>query len=285
MYQYYYFMFFGQEVGYLPVAALAPCFVSRAVHAHVYIYLRGFPHLATAVKIASFHYILTYLLSQCFCRAAAIVSNCATPPPHTHTQALLNKRRLRCKGPPFLRLLEAMRFLEQMLSAVRHLLLHGLAHNDIKPGKIFLHVVRIYVCTRYRVWGAVASRCILQRIIASRHARGRLLLWLLHEGMAATKRAHPILPLILAAHGSESSQTIKKNHTNCRSRWRLLRSATQRVGLGKRTPSTRAVQVIRVHLWVNLWVVPYFLTPPWMTAPTAHITCCCMFWRVISYLL
>ncbi|CAN0106327.1 unnamed protein product [Scytosiphon promiscuus] len=48
-------------------------------------------------------------------------------------QALLNKRRLRCKGPPFLRLLEAMRFLEQMLSAVSHLLAHGVAHNDIKP--------------------------------------------------------------------------------------------------------------------------------------------------------
>ncbi|CAM9286547.1 unnamed protein product [Ectocarpus sp. 12 AP-2014] len=48
-------------------------------------------------------------------------------------QALLNKRRLRCKGPPFLRLLETMRFLKQMLSAVSHLLAHGVAHNDIKP--------------------------------------------------------------------------------------------------------------------------------------------------------
>lgn len=49
-------------------------------------------------------------------------------------QALLNKRLGRCAGPPFLRLLDAMRFLEQMLSAVGHLLEHGLAHNDIKPG-------------------------------------------------------------------------------------------------------------------------------------------------------
>ncbi|CAM9696013.1 unnamed protein product, partial [Ectocarpus fasciculatus] len=48
-------------------------------------------------------------------------------------QALLNKRRLRCKGPPFLRLLETMQFLKQMLSAVSHLLAHGVAHNDIKP--------------------------------------------------------------------------------------------------------------------------------------------------------
>ncbi|CAN0277287.1 unnamed protein product, partial [Ectocarpus sp. 8 AP-2014] len=48
-------------------------------------------------------------------------------------QALLNKRRLRCKGPPFLRLLETMRFLKQMLSSVSHLLAHGVAHNDIKP--------------------------------------------------------------------------------------------------------------------------------------------------------
>ncbi|CAB1100595.1 unnamed protein product [Ectocarpus sp. CCAP 1310/34] len=48
-------------------------------------------------------------------------------------QALLNKRRLRCKGPPFLRLLETMRFLKQMLSAISHLLAHGVAHNDIKP--------------------------------------------------------------------------------------------------------------------------------------------------------
>lgn len=50
-------------------------------------------------------------------------------------QALLNKRRLRCRGPPFLRLLETMRFVEQMLSAVSHLLSHGVAHNDIKPGR------------------------------------------------------------------------------------------------------------------------------------------------------
>ena len=28
-----------------------------------------------------------------------------------------------------------VRFLEQMLSAVGHLLEHGLAHNDIKPGQ------------------------------------------------------------------------------------------------------------------------------------------------------
>lgn len=52
-----------------------------------------------------------------------------------HEQALLNKRRLRCNGPPFLRLLDTMRFLKQMLSAVQHLLAHGLAHNDIKPGE------------------------------------------------------------------------------------------------------------------------------------------------------
>ena len=50
-------------------------------------------------------------------------------------QALLNKRRLRCRGPPFLRLYETMRFVKQMLSAVRHLLDHGVAHNDIKPGR------------------------------------------------------------------------------------------------------------------------------------------------------
>lgn len=56
-----------------------------------------------------------------------------TPPPPQ--QALLNKRRLRCKGPPFLRLLETMQFVEQMLSAVSHLLAHGIAHNDIKPGR------------------------------------------------------------------------------------------------------------------------------------------------------
>lgn len=51
-------------------------------------------------------------------------------------QALLNKRRTRCEGPPFLRLLDAMRFLEQMLSAVNHLLANGVAHNDIKPGEV-----------------------------------------------------------------------------------------------------------------------------------------------------
>ncbi|CAM9561025.1 unnamed protein product, partial [Laminaria digitata] len=53
-------------------------------------------------------------------------------------QALLNKRRLRCQGPPFLRLLDTLRFLKQMLSAVQHLLAHGLAHNDIKPANWLL---------------------------------------------------------------------------------------------------------------------------------------------------